>query len=470
LIEKLRAETQQPLIVVDAGNLLFKNALSGTDATNTTALIAAHGIVRAYQAMAYDAVAPSSNDLSAGPAFFRQSSDLSFPWVSANLYDQNANLFFPPHIIKKAGGLTVGIIGLTGSDGNSIEGFVVGDWRKALETELNVLEKSCDIFVVLSNLDVLENNEIQSNFSKIDIIVAADKRAANLNPTMSHNSLLVQSGARGKYLGKLDITGHGEGNWLSASSQSPDQRKMKLDSIDRQLSKLSQLEKQQSNTVQDVSQKIARLRSYRQIISDQLEQQSAESGKGETQPSKSFKSSFLPVNPAISKGDVGAIVLDIKGSINAFNRYRRAGLQADDAVLRVALQKDEIVGTTSCFSCHEEQTKFWKKTRHANAYTTLSLQGQSFNLQCLPCHVTSGNVRASSNESELLFLLSLDIDRQTIGCEVCHGPGNDHLTSPGQGTLVRLPPEEICTQCHTPDRDNNFDYPEKLAAIACPAN
>jgi hypothetical protein len=35
---------------------------------------------------------------------------------------------------------------------------------------------------------------------------------------------------------------------------------------------------------------------------------------------------------------------------------------------------------------------------------------------------------------------------------------------------VRLPPEKICTQCHTPERDNNFNYQKKLAMIACPAD
>jgi hypothetical protein len=417
--------------------------------------------------MSYDAVAISSNDLSAGPEFFRQSTDDSFPWITANIYDKNDNLQFSPHIIKNSGSLTIGIIGLTGDAGNSVEDFVIGDWRKALRAEITLLEKSCDMLVVLSNLNVSENKEIQRDFNKIDIIVTADQKGTNIQPQVSQNSLLVQSGGRGKYLGKLDISWHGEGNWLVASSQSLAHRKNRLSSIDWQL---SQLEKQQRGTSRDFSQKIARLQSSRQILSDEIAQQGTELTEKETKSSKSFISSFLPVKPASSTDDVGTIVQNIKNSINTFNRYRRAGLQPDDPAVRLALQKDEISGITGCFHCHEKQTEFWKNTRHANAYATLSQQGQSFNLQCLPCHVTAGKVSASSVEAEMLFLLSLSTERQTIGCEVCHGPGNHHLLSPDKVTPVRLPPEEICTQCHTPDRDNNFNYQKKLAAITCPAN
>jgi hypothetical protein len=461
------------VIVVDAGNLLFKNPLSGAEGSNdTTALIIAHGISRAYQAMNYDAVAVSSTDLFAGSAFFRQLSDRPLPWISANIFEPNGDLFFQPHIIKNSDNVTVGIIGLTGNDGNGSRDLIVGDWRKALEVELTLLEKSCDILVVLSNLTSLENMEIQRDFSQVDIIVTTDANGANIKPQMSLNSLVVQSGARGKYLGKLDITGHAEGNWHIFSPRLPQlmkEKKDRLTSIDRQLNQLEKQQSEVSGESGDFSKKIARLKSYRKIISDQLALQTMEIAQSETQLIKSFTSVFLPVLPASSKDNIDAIVQEINESINTYNRYRRASLNEDDPALRLALQKNEIVGISACVRCHEKQTTFWKNTRHANAYTTLAQQGQSFNLRCLPCHVTAGNVSSSSAESELLFLLSLDTDRQTVGCEVCHGPGDRHLLSQGKEKPVRIPSEEICTKCHTPDRDNNFDFLKKQAVIACPA-
>ncbi len=457
------------MIVVDAGNLLFKKALSGGDITNNTpALVIAHGLVRAYESMSYDAVAMSTNDLSAGLDFFHPQGNDSFPWVAANVYDKNNKLRFLPHIIKKAGNLTIGIIGLTGGTGKSVKDFVIGDWREALRREISLLKASCDMLVVLSSLNVPENNEIQRDFNLIDIVVTTNQKGTNVQPQVLQNSLLVQSGHQGKYLGKVDITRQAAGNWLIASSQSLADLKNRLSSIDWQL---SQLGNQQKGISKFSSQKKVRLQSYRQTILDQI---AVERGKEldpkATQLSKSFKSSFLPVRPMSSNKDITTIVQDIKNSMSAFNRYRRAGLQPDDPALRLALQKDEINGGTGCFSCHKKQTEFWQRTKHANAYTTLLRQGQSVNLQCLPCHVTGGKVSVASDDSQKLFLLALSTDRQTVGCEVCHGPGKDHLLTPDKVVPILRPPAEICTQCHTPDRDNNFDYQKKVAAIACPAN
>ena len=406
----------QPLLIVDAGNLLFYKALSVEGgATNTISLITAHGLVRAYNAMLYDAVGVSASDLSAGIDFFRQTMDERFPWVAANVYDKNNNLLFPPHIIKQLETMTIGIIGLTGNDGHSVVGCTIGDWRESLQKEITLLENRCDILVLLSNLSESENGEIQRDFNQLDVIVAADRKRGNIQPRAEQNSLLVQSGDRGKYLGKLDITWNGRSKWLAGSPGT------------------------------------------------------GIAGAGR-QPENRYHTSFLPIKPAPSEDSVDVIVQEIKESITAYNRYRFAALQPADPAVQLALQQNAIEGFTACTPCHKKQTLFWKDTNHASAYATLTEQGQSFNLQCLPCHVTAGRVNASSPESERLYLLYLSSDRQTVGCEVCHGPGKPHSLSPEDNAPVRLPAVAICTQCHTSARDSNFIYQKKIAAIACPAD
>ncbi|MCP4343244.1 MAG: hypothetical protein GY799_31315 [Desulfobulbaceae bacterium] len=424
----------------------------------------------AYQHMSYDAVAISSNDLTAGSEFFLQKREDHFPWVAANIFDRQGKLLFSPHIIKKIGSLTVGIIGLTGAARNGIKDVVIGDWRQAVQTQLALLEKNCDMLVVLSNLSTAVNRELQRDFNQIDIIVAADQRGRNIPPLVKEKSLFVQSGGRGKYLGKLDITWQGSGNWSdgrSPSAKALTDLQNRLRTLDIQLHRL---EKQPDLTSTIISQKIDRLQSSRQLIADQIAQLAAEHPEKETKPSKRFNSSFLPVKPRPSSERIGIIVQDIKKNINTFNKYRRSKLQADNPTVRLALQSDEIAGIASCFGCHEKQTAFWKNTRHAKAYETLAQRGQSFNLQCLPCHVTAGKVSATSVHSELLYLLTLSNERQTIGCEVCHGPGKRHLFSPDDVSPVRLPAYDICIQCHSPDRDSNFDYQKKLTSISCPTD
>lgn len=430
-------------------------------------LVVAQGIVRAYKAMAYDAVAPSSNDLLAGGAFFQQTGGMAFPWVAANLLDSNSQPVFAPHLIKKIGRLTVGIIGLTGGDLGDRGDFIIGDWRKALQKEIGTLETSCDMLVVLSSLSATENKELQKDFNQIEILVAADQHGTNMQPVVFQKNLMVQSGGRGKYLGKLDVRRNGAGNWLKASSPNPDQSKHTLEAIDR---KLHDLEQRQSRTSSNLTGQIARLRSYRQSIAEQLSQQSGTLDEEADSIPKMFTSSFLPIRPLSDQGEVDAIVKQIKENNSAVYRYRHAALRAEDPVVRQALQADEIAGLSSCRQCHEKQTAFWQTTGHAKAYVTLRAKGQNLNPRCLVCHVTSGNITPHSDTSEMLYLLSLGSDRQTIGCEVCHGPGKLHTLSPSEKRPTRLPSTEICLDCHTPERDDRFDYQRKLKAIACPPN
>jgi len=455
------------LFVVDAGNLLFgKNSPTEADELgNTSALIVAHGLVRAYTAMAYDAVGVSPVDLSAGADFFLRTKGDSFPWVAANIYTKNDEQWFAPHIVKTSGHLTIGIIGLTGDAKRTLENFVIRDWREALHTEIAELTNQCDMLIVLSSLNPEENLEILQKFNQIDIIVTADHSGVNIPPKVALKSLLVQSGGRGKYIGKLDVIWQDEGNWFPMSSQSPIQQKARLGAIDRELSKLN---RQQLEAKKDLSRKIARLQVSRDRIIKQIEEMTKKSVINGAQPTKGYRASFLPVQPVNSATPINTIVSDIKKSINALNRMQRANLRAADTANRLLLQSNEIAGSFSCRECHSRQADFWRSTKHAKAYTTLTRQGQSFNLKCLPCHVTAGKIRATSTESEKLLLLSLSADRRAVGCEVCHGPSRDHLLSPDQNLPIRRPAREICVQCHTPERDDHFDYQEKIAAIACP--
>ncbi len=268
--------------------------------------------MQAYKTMAYDAVAVSSDDLSAGADFFQQPNADTFHFVAANVYDKNAKLLFSPHRIKNIGTLTLGIIGLTGGTTNSGEDFVIGDWRKALRDEIATLEKTCTMLVVLSNLNDHENGELQRDFSQIDIIVTADKKGTNIQPHRSQSSLLVQSGSRGKYIGRLDITRLGEGSWSTTPPDSLEQYQNRLRSIDQQLSHLG---KPEEGTNAEVSQKRARLQATRQMCLDQIAKLKTAQLEGKNRPGKIYQSLSLPVQPMTSADTVGLIVQDIMKNI-----------------------------------------------------------------------------------------------------------------------------------------------------------
>ena len=159
---------------------MFQQPVTG--ANNIIPLIKAHGILRAYAGIGYDVVAVSAMDLTAGKDFFHASLDDSFPWISANVFDKDKKRLFPSHSIKKIGSLAIGIIGLTGDAQYLYEGLNIGDWRTALQTEIEKIEKNCDILMVLSNLTEPENEELASNFPQVSLVVTNYQKRGNTPP------------------------------------------------------------------------------------------------------------------------------------------------------------------------------------------------------------------------------------------------------------------------------------------------
>ena len=135
----------------------------------------------------------------------------------------------------------------------------------------------------------------------------------------------------------------------------------------------------------------------------------------------------------------------------------------------MSLEKLVFAGWQVCAQCHEPQTDFWEKTDHSSAYQTLVEQEQQFNLDCLPCHVTAeyDTTKISDDDS---VLLSLPSALQQVGCEVCHGPGKTHAASQDPSLISRKPAASICLRCHTPERDEEFNYENNLERIASPAS
>ena len=61
---------------------------------------------------------------------------------------------------------------------------------------------------------------------------------------------------------------------------------------------------------------------------------------------------------------------------------------------------------------------------------------------------------------------------ESVGCESCHGPGAVHASEPRKDNIVGLSGscpecviEAICTSCHTPEWDPEWNLSERLEAL-----
>lgn len=130
------------------------------------------------------------------------------------------------------------------------------------------------------------------------------------------------------------------------------------------------------------------------------------------------------------------------------------------------------IGSNNCAQCHSPANRFWKKTAHSRALTTLEKRDKDFDQKCIGCHVVGYEKPGGSVLGKLEYDVKLPIGETTIdvhkelqhvGCESCHGPGSQHRAAPVTDSgepqhIIVDPGEKQCTQCHVAEHSPRFDF------------
>ena len=127
----------------------------------------------------------------------------------------------------------------------------------------------------------------------------------------------------------------------------------------------------------------------------------------------------------------------------------------------------EYVGSNACQACHEAEFATWKTSPHGHAVKTLekaTTGDSSANADCLACHTTAYGKTGGFLPSEPV---ASQPDRARVGCESCHGPGEDHIGESARhvGTILSLGDKcdscvilKICGSCHDDANDPGFPF------------
>ncbi|KAB1442724.1 cytochrome c family protein [Pseudodesulfovibrio senegalensis] len=117
-----------------------------------------------------------------------------------------------------------------------------------------------------------------------------------------------------------------------------------------------------------------------------------------------------------------------------------------------------FVGNAACADCHEEEyanyTEFSKKAHSGKSVQLMAADLTADELkECYACHATGygqpGGFVSFEETPEL----------GNAGCEVCHGPGYDHVESGGDPELIKGDIKvSDCEICHNSERVAAFDY------------
>lgn len=91
------------------------------------------------------------------------------------------------------------------------------------------------------------------------------------------------------------------------------------------------------------------------------------------------------------------------------------------------------MGSDSCTDCHTDIYDSWKASRHASIFTP-----SDSSPECMECHITGiNNPDRPSGEN-------------FVGCEACHGPGQEHIADGGNpDKVVSSSSADICGRCHS---------------------
>lgn len=457
-IERTGNQTKNPYIIVDAGGLLFKREFIPPGRQDVEK-ITANGILDAYHVMNVNAVGIGKHDLAAGLQFLMKKKGI-VPWVSCNIIKRSTGTtVFEPYIIQKVGTIKIGVVGITMSPTknpfNNSDDAYIASWKDTLPNVLKKIAKSCDMVILLSSMSQQENTEIAGTYENIHVIIQSSPRASNMEPLLINNTLICQTGYRGKYLGRLKIDWQESRRWQQPHFQSSTTLKTELDRIEVQL-------KRSPNNQQ--------MKNRKKYLLEQIKKVKVQKNQKDIKLQASrYENRFIPLEASLpDHTEVLKVVQAIKKKINDPGRLstKKTTDVPTNRSKNIQDRKNagvpkNYVGWPACGKCHTEQTTKWQKSRHAKSFLTLVNQRQQLNRNCIPCHITGV---VTGNEPHAL---SIYHGLRQVSCEACHGQGQMHGINPQKHKLTVLPVEKTCKRCHTPERDPSFNYVSDMKRLGC---
>lgn len=142
---------------------------------------------------------------------------MKFPALNANIFDASGKNAFTPYIIKDLKGLKVAIFGLITESTVVLEPIYLTDlvFKNAIEVSKTLvpeLEKQADIIIALTHLGFGEpypgsssSDMLAKAVPGLDVIVDGHSHTLFEKAPVYGNTILVQAGEWGKYVGRLDL-------------------------------------------------------------------------------------------------------------------------------------------------------------------------------------------------------------------------------------------------------------------------
>jgi hypothetical protein len=206
LIKELR-ENSPDILLLDSGDFFAGGSLDQN--SQDPQLDKARTVVniKAMALMKYDAVAIGEDEFNFGKEFLGQEiKEAKIPFVCCNIKFGAV----PPYIIKKVGGVKIGIIGVTNPmAAKNAAGVTFTEPKTAVAETVAILKKkNASIIILLSHLDENEGIKLINEVKGIDIFIIGHSSSKG-EPTID-NTLVLRPDWQGRRLGKVSLTMEGD--------------------------------------------------------------------------------------------------------------------------------------------------------------------------------------------------------------------------------------------------------------------
>ncbi|MHB0970755.1 MAG: substrate-binding domain-containing protein [Thermoanaerobaculia bacterium] len=170
-------------------------------------------VIAAMNAIGYDAMVIGNHepDFTAAELERRQA-EARFPLLAANLRRADGSYFTRPYVLRTIGETTVGIVGLAypntplTSSRKNVRGLQFGD---AIETARDIVPRmrreGAEVVIALTHLGLTHDQELARKVPGIDVIVGGHSHNRMREAKRLGSTLIVQAGAHGSDLGRLDL-------------------------------------------------------------------------------------------------------------------------------------------------------------------------------------------------------------------------------------------------------------------------
>lgn len=423
-------------------------------------------ILAANKEMGVDFSAVGDQDLRLGVEWLKTAAaQTQFPFYCANLTTSDGKNVFPGHVVKTIGGVKVGFFSVitptSGFDAKPVlEGnpsYKITDPFPAAKSAVKALQDAgAQVIVGVTHLGLTDDMRLAQEVPGIHFVFGAHSQSQLAEPNKAGSTFVLQSGSRGKYLGRLDITLRGE--------------------LPGALGTLADV-----STVEKVQERIRHYESEVTTLRARLEGETDADRKTMIQDQVDFYEEQLALerknapadaaNGSSLKNEIVALSRDIAdepkvSALVAAALDKIATLPPPPAVSGIESQApppeaSPYVGAQVCAACHIPQAKQWQTTAHAKAYATLVAENHAVDFDCVGCHTTG--YRKEGGPKDPFNVTGF----HGVQCEACHGAGRAHASKPKDVKLLNTFDEAFCRACHsleqTGDRFVFADYLPKVA-------